>query len=291
MACPIEAAIVYRQRISHAEGRDERHEREASIQTLIQKGIALHYRDDGPKDGLPVLLCNSLGTDLRIWDGMIAEMPEDLRVIRMDKRGHGLSDCPEGPYDIDQLADDALALLDALDIPRVVLVGLSIGGMIGQSIAARAPGRLHGLVLMDTAARIGTPELWQERIDLARQGGLEAMAEAVMMRWFGPEFRADPACVSVWRNMLLRTPVEGYAACCAALGQADYTASTAALEMPVMAIVGELDNATPPELVAKTAALCNAPCHVISGAGHLPCIDQPEASARLINSFIKEIRP
>lgn len=254
------------------------------MQVLTRPWGALHYRCDG--DGPAVVFANSLGTDLRLWDAVLPLLPP-IRAIRFDKRGHGLS--ARGPQDgIDGYADDAAALIEAVAGGPVVFVGLSIGGMIGQALAARRPDLVRALVLSNTAARMGTPDAWAARIDAIRRGGIEAIGDAVMERWFAPAFRATPA-LDLWRNMLVRTDAEGYAAACAAIAAADLTETTARLALPVLAIAGGQDGASPPDLVRGTAGLIpGAAFHSISGAGHLPCVEDPAAWAALVAPFLME---
>ncbi len=251
--------------------------------------INLHVRDDGPADGQVVMFSNSLGTDARVWELMLEHLPEGLRIIRYDKRGHGLSDCPNAPYTMDELVSDAEAIADKLQLKNITFVGLSIGGMIGQGLAARRPDLIRSLVLMDTSAKIGTAATWNERIEALRQGGLTAMADLILDRWFEAPLRNDGSALAPWRNMLERTPLEGYVGCCAAIANADLTDSTSKLVLPVLALVGESDTATPPVAVEETARLCGAGFHVIEGAGHLPCVEQPVKTAALISEFITRV--
>lgn len=259
------------------------------MKTVTSKGAVLHVQVDGPDTGPVVMFANSLGTDLRVWDPLLPHMPKGLRIVRFDNRGHGLSDCPDAPYDMDTLVSDAEAVVDALGLTNVAFVGLSIGGLIGQGLAARRPDVMRALVLMDTAAKIGSPEMWGDRIAAVQSGGLEPMGDAILDRWFAPEMRNDATRLAPWRNMLIRTPVDGYVGCCAAIAGADFTASTAALTLPVMAMAGSEDGATTPELVEATAKLCNAAFHVIANAGHLPCVEAPETVGALISDFLKEV--
>ena len=177
-------------------------------------GIALHVREDGDPDGKPVVFSNSLGTDLRLWDAILPLLPKGLRIIRYDKRGHGLSDCPDGPYTLEDLVADAEALLEALGIRDCVFVGLSVGGLIGQELARNRPDLIRAAVLSNTALRMGTPDMWLDRMAAIRVGGLESIAEAIMDRWFGAGFRQRPE-VALWKNMLTSIPQEGYLGCCA----------------------------------------------------------------------------
>jgi 3-oxoadipate enol-lactonase len=258
------------------------------MRVLRANGVKLNWREDGDPAGVPVVFANSLGTDLRLWDQILPLLPAGLRIIRFDKRGHGLSDCPAAPYAMADLVSDAEALLDGLGVSDCVFVGLSIGGMIGQGLAARRPDLIRALVLSNTAAKMGDAAMWQTRIDAIRAGGIEALADAVMERWFSPAFLTRPE-LTAWRNMLTRTPVEGYIGCCHAIAGADLTESTKALSLPTLAIAGSDDGASPPDLVRGTAGMiAGSRFTVIECAGHLPCVEDPAAYAALLTDFLKE---
>lgn len=256
------------------------------MQTVMNAGVALNVLDEGPRDGRVLMFSNSLGTDMRVWDFLLPHLPEGLRIVRYDKRGHGLSDCPPAPYEMATLVSDAECVAEALGLSEVTFVGLSIGGLIGQGLAAKRPDLLKALVLMDTSAKIGTAEIWSERLAALDSVGLEGMADAIMERWFCAPFRNSDA-VHIWRNMVTRTPKDGYGGCSAAIMGADMRESTAKLTLPVLAVVGDQDNATPPETLKATAALCGAAFELIPDAGHLPCVEQPEATAALLNAFLE----
>ena len=252
-------------------------------------GLTLHIREDGDPIGRPVVFANSLGTDLRLWDKVIPLLPSNLRLIRFDKRGHGLSECPPAPYAMDDLISDAEALLDHLNVRDTVFVGLSIGGMIGQGLAARRPDLVKALVLSNSAARMGEAQMWRDRIAAVEAGGIEALADPILERWFAPAFWSTDE-LAAWRNMLTRTPVQGYLGCCHAIAETDLSTATAALHLPVLGIAGSEDGASPPELVKRTIDLIpGATCHVIQSAGHLPCVEDPVAYAALLNGFLEEI--
>ncbi|SMF77254.1 3-oxoadipate enol-lactonase [Tistlia consotensis] len=265
------------------------------MRATLANGQALCFSDErlgdgGPQDAPALVFTNSLGTDLRVWDPLLPCLPAGLRILRFDQRGHGLSDCPPGPYTIEALADDLEALLEARGVGRAVIVGLSVGGMIAQAFAARRPDKVAALVLCDTAHKIGTAEMWQTRIDGLMKGGIVSLAEPILERWFCPAFRKErPAELAIWRNMLVRTPLEGYVATCAAIRDADLTASAAGLTMPALCLAGAEDGATPPALVRELAGLLpDARFAVIPAAGHLPSVEQPEALGSLIAEFLKE---
>lgn len=250
----------------------------------------LHYSVSGPSEANALVFANSLGTDFRIWDRLLPYLPTGLRVIRYDKRGHGLSDCPPGPYRMADHVADLSGLLDHLQVRTAIIAGLSIGGMIAQGIAARRPDLVKGAILCCTGHVIGGAAMWEQRIQALRAGGIEALADAVMERWFSPGFRSGrPDELRAWRNMLVRTPLEGYVASCAALRDADLTESTRALRMPVLCIAGSADGATPPDLVQSLADLIRGSrFRILEGPGHIPCVEAPLALGREITLFLKE---
>jgi 3-oxoadipate enol-lactonase len=260
------------------------------MQAALIEGRALEYRLEGPSDGPVLVFSNSLGTDLRVWDALLPCLPSGLRLLRYSKAGHGLSDLA-GPHSIDAHADDLLALLDALDIRRATVVGLSVGGMIAQALAARAPERVGALVLCCTAHKIGTPDIWEQRISDISEKGLPAMAEGVMERWFSPAWRtANPGPLALWKNMLGRTPAEGYAAVCAAIRDADLTEGTRGIRVPTLCVAGTADGSTPPEVVGGLVELIpGARLEVIEGVGHIPCVEAPDRLGALIGGFLKEL--
>ena len=250
--------------------------------------VSLHYRVDGDPDGAPIVFCNSLGTDLRVWDAILPLLPAGLKIIRFDKRGHGLSDCPPAPYTMGSLVRDAERLLDMLEVRDVLWVGLSIGGLIGQGLAAKRLDLIRAMVLSNTGAKIGTRALWQQRIDATLKDGVESLADAVMERWFSKAFRATPE-LHLWRNMLVRTPDHGYAGCSAAIAGSDFYSTTAALRLPVLGIAGTEDGSTPVDMVRETVELVpGSRLEIIRGAGHIPCVEQPETYARLLSEFLAE---
>ncbi len=251
--------------------------------------IHVHYRTDGPADGPPVVFANSLGTDLRLWDKVVPLLPPDLRLIRYDKRGHGLTTAPPAPYAMGTLVSDLERLLDHLHVTGAVVVGLSIGGLIAQGLAVKRLDQVRGLVLSNTAARIGTAQMWADRIAAIRAGGIDSLADAVMERWFGKPFRATPE-LHAWRAMLTRQPAEGYIGCAAAIAGTDFFTTTSGLRLPTLAIAGDQDGATPPDLVRETAALIpGSHFHLIRGAGHLPCVEKPAEYAAILTGFLQDI--
>jgi 3-oxoadipate enol-lactonase len=253
-------------------------------------GVRLHYSDEGPQGGLPVVFANSLGTDLRVWDPLLPHLPSGLRVLRYDMRGHGLSDAPSGAYFMGDLVADAAGLIDTVVGGPVIFVGLSIGGVVAQGLAAERPDLTRAIVLSNTAAKIGTEAMWEDRIAAVQAGGIAALEGPILERWFSKRFHEERADeIAGWRHMLTRTPVEGYAGCCAAIAHADLRDSTAALRLPVLAIAGSEDGATPPDLVRETAdSIAGARFELIRGVGHIPCVEAPQRVAALIGGFLEE---
>ncbi|MBZ0130887.1 MAG: 3-oxoadipate enol-lactonase [Rhodobacteraceae bacterium] len=260
------------------------------MQMIRVNGVNLHYADQGPRDGRPLVFANSLGTDFRLWDQLLPLLPKGLRVIRYDKRGHGLSDGPAAPYFMGDLVADLAALLDALKVRDAVVVGLSIGGMIAQGLAAERPDLVRAMVLSNTGARIGNEAIWDERMGTARKGGIEALADATLERWFSADFRTNRrAELAAWRNMLCRTWLEGYLGCSAAIRDSDLFDSTARLSLPVLGIAGSEDGSTPPDMVRETADLvAGSAFELIRGAGHLPCVENPERYGEILTAFLRK---
>jgi len=260
------------------------------VKMIPLENVSLHCAVDGDPDGFPVVFANSLGTDFRLWDDLLPLLPDGLKIVRYDKRGHGLSTCPGGDYTMDELVGDAAQLLQALEIKDCLFVGLSIGGLIAQGLATAHPGLVRAIVISNSAARVGSAQLWRERIALLREGGVEAIADNIMQRWFAQTFRRERGDeVVAWRNMLTRTPLEGYIGCCAAIAASDFTATSARLDLPALLIAGSEDGSVPPDVVEATAGLIpGARYELIDDAGHLPCVEHPEKYARILGDFIAE---
>lgn len=207
----------------------------------------LHYRLDGGDPGKPWLIfCNSLGTDLHMWDGQVDALAQAFRILRYDRRGHGLSSTPPAPYTLAELAKDVLALMDSLAIERAHFCGLSIGGLVGQWLAIHAGHRFDKFILCATAARIGNPGSWQERIETVTKDGLSPLIAGTKERWFTPGFRVGaPDIVRKLITTFEETSVEGYVGCCAALRDADLRSDLGRIPHPVLAISGEEDPVCP----------------------------------------------
>lgn len=254
--------------------------------------FVVHYRVDGAKDHPALLLANSLGSDLRIWDEVAARLAANYFVIRYDLRGHGLSEAPAGPYAAADLARDAVALLDALAIRETIICGVSVGGLIAQALALHHPERVRGLVLSDTGARIASAEAWQQRIDKVRAEGVESLVAMTMERWFAAGFRDRcPADVRGYSLMLRQSAADGYMGVCAALRDTDFRRSVGQIKKPTLVLCGAEDIATPPELGRELAGLIpGAQFSLIDGAAHLPCVEQPAAVAERMKKFFREVQ-
>ena len=254
-------------------------------------GVVLHSERTGPADAPLLVFANSLGTDFRIWRPLLACLGDRFDCLLYDKRGHGLSDCPPAPYRLEDHIADLIALLEQQQVRQAIIVGLSVGGMIAQGLAVVRPDLVRGLVLCDTAHRIGPPEMWQTRMTAIRAGGIGALAGPILERWFSPAFhRHSPDELAGWRNMLLRTPLEGYLGTCAAIRDADLTEQARRLDLPALCVVGDQDGATPPDLVRSLAELIpGARFAEIPGAGHLPCIEAPAFLGGLMMEYFGEI--
>jgi 3-oxoadipate enol-lactonase len=253
-------------------------------------GIAVQYSREGLQAGMPLVFINSLGTDLRIWDNLVQHFAGRFSILRYDKRGHGLSDCPPGPYTIRDHTNDLEGLLAHLKIEDAILVGISVGGMIALDYAARHPEGIKALVLCDTAAQIGTADMWNERIAALRESGMDVLLEGILTRWFAPGFASQrPADYRGYANMLTRTPLMGYTATCEAIRDADLTEAAGTIQTRSLVLCGAEDTATPPDLARGLAdTLVDARFELIESAAHLPCIEQPDVMAAKMNQFFME---
>ena len=251
--------------------------------------LRLNYQERGNPAGSAVVFAHALGTDLGLWDKVLPLLPQSLRLICLDMRGHGLSDTPPPPYTMGALIRDAERMMDHLRVKDAVFVGLSIGGMIGQGLAVKRLDLIRALVLSNTATKIGTAEIWAARIEAVRVGGMEAIADSTMARWFSPAFRAGPAFDAVRARFVAQRP-EGWAGCAAAIAGTDFYTTTATLTLPTLCIAGSADGATPPDLVSETADLIKGSRFaLIRGAGHMPPVDRPDAFAAAVDGFLAEI--
>jgi 3-oxoadipate enol-lactonase len=254
---------------------------------LEANGGRFHYQLDGPTGAPVLMLANSLGTDMQMWEPQLPAFAKRFRVLRHDTRGHGDSAVRSDPCTIERLAHDVLALLDALGIASTHFCGLSMGGMIGQWLGVNAPQRLHRLVLCNTSARIAPRALWDARIAAVRKGGMTAIADAVIERWFTPEFRERaPEAVEPVRRTLLATSAEGYAACCAAVRDMDQRATIAGIRTATLVIAGCADAATPPSDGRYLAEQIPGAHYVELNAAHLSNIEAAERFTQTVVDYL-----
>ncbi len=255
--------------------------------TIRIEGDEFHVRCDGPEGAPPLLFSNSLSSDLSMWDDQVPALARDFRVIRYDSRGHGRSAAPPGPYTIDRLGRDAVGVLDALAVPRADFCGLSMGGMVGMWLLTHAPARIGRAVLANTAPHMGPVSLWNGRIALARDGGMEATVEPTVRRWFPAAFHAAaPATIDRMRAMIRGTPLPGYLGCCEAIRDMDQRESIRGIRNPVLVIIGANDPATTPEAGrAIRAAIPGAKVAVLDTA-HISAVERPAEFTRAVAEYL-----
>jgi len=266
---------------------------------LTSSAPRLRHDVQGPLDGgaarLTFVLSHALGCDMTMWDDLAAHLAQHARVVRYDQRGHGGSEAPVGPYTMADLADDAARLIDELALGPVVWIGLSMGGMIGQELALRHPGKVRALVLANTTS--GYPAEaqagWAQRIAGITQGGLESIVDGALQRWFHAGFHAEqPQKLAHWRARVLRCSAAGYIACCHAIASIDTTARLPSITLPTLVIAGALDLGTPPEMARTIAhAIPGARLVVLPDASHLSVLEQPQAFRDALDDWLRSALP
>lgn len=251
--------------------------------------VEVHAVVTGKADGPVVLLSNSLGSTHRMWDAQLSELEQHFRVVRYDTRGHGASPVPEGPYSIDDLADDVVALLDRLDVESAHLVGLSLGGMTVLRVAARNPERARRLAVLCSGARLAPAQAWTDRAALVRAGGAGAVAASVVERWFTAEhLSARPKERADWELMIASTPAEGYAGCCEAIAALDLRQELSDVTAPTLVIAGADDPATPPAKLQEIAdGISDARLLVVSHAAHLANAERPDVVTPALSEHLR----
>jgi len=256
-------------------------------------GISVNYTLEGPANAPVVTMSHSLATDLSMWDPTVPALTGRFRVLRYETRGHGQTEAPKGAYTLDQLADDARALLKSLGIDRTHWVGLSMGGMIGQTLALKAPEIFASLSLCDTSSRIPAEAKtqWADRIKTAETQGMEPLVEPTLARWFTEPFRKSRKdVIDRVATMIRTTPPAGYAGCCAAISALDLTDKIGAIKIPTIAIVGEDDPGTP---VAAhkviNERIAGSRLEILKSAAHLSNMEQPEAFNKALTGFLTSV--
>ena len=261
------------------------------MQSFKSGDEVIHFMDEGPRSGLTVIFVNSLGTDLRVWDSIIKELNQKYRTVRFDKRGHGLSTNIGNNISISILANDLKLLISKLEIKNILLVGLSIGGLIAIEFLKNGSTNVKGLVLSDTAAKIGSSDMWSERISRVKAGGIAAISDDILARWFSNHFLKNKIEeLQLWRSMLTRTSTLGYLGCCKAIADCDLRNEAKSISIPTLLIVGDEDGSTPVNLVKDTANMIKkSKFKIIKGAGHLPCVEKPEIFTNELVKFLGKL--
>jgi 3-oxoadipate enol-lactonase len=250
--------------------------------------VHVHDLLEGPPAADAVVLSNSLGATLHMWQPQAAALAQSERVLRYDMRGHGGSPVPPPPYTLADLGADLIALLDRHGVERASLCGVSLGGMVSMWVAAHAPERVRRLVLCSTSALLGPPQAWAERAALVRRSGTEAVADTVVARWFTPAFAARrPDVVAAVRAELAATPADGYAACCEVVGAMDLRADLGSIAAPTLVIGAAADPSTPPEHARAIAAgIPGARLVVLPQGAHLVNLETPDVVTALIHEHL-----
>jgi 3-oxoadipate enol-lactonase len=254
-------------------------------------GIEINCAIEG--DGPWLVMSHSLACNLSMWDGQARLLAKKFKVLRFDTRGHGQSDVPSGPYTLEQMADDVHGLFAALGIGQAHWVGLSMGGMIGQTFALKYPGMFRSMVLADTAASLppGAGQLWSDRIRIALEQGMGPLVEGTLARWFTePYRRAHPEVMAKIGSDILSTPAAGYAGCCHAISRLDLVGRLHEIDCPALVVVGDQDPGTPPELARQIHAhLRGSQLCIIESAAHLSNIEQPEGFNKALLGFLDRV--
>lgn len=262
---------------------------------IAANGIKMNYELSGEKEAPVVMLSHSLASSLKMWEPQMEALRSHFRVLRYDTRGHGQTEATQAPYTLELLGEDAIGLLDALNIEQVHWVGLSMGGMIGQVVALHYPQRLLSLSLCDTSAVI-PPEMqpiWEERIEAVRTIGMISQFEATMERWFTPTFLGlNPPIVNLIKEEFLATPPEGYIGCAAAIRRLNYLNRLSEIQLPTLIIVGEDDPATP---VSASEAIHerikDSKLVILPSCRHLSNVEQAEAFNTHLLNFLRKFKP
>jgi 3-oxoadipate enol-lactonase len=255
---------------------------------IADDGCPIHVEVEG-RDGAPALmLSNSLGTNLHMWDDQAAEFAKHFRLVRYDRRGHGQSGVPKGPYSMERFGRDVLSVLDALKIRKTNWCGLSMGGMVGQWLGANAPDRVEKLILSNTNCHYADKGPWDDRIKFVSENGLAAMVDTNMQRWFTEGFRKRaPQSIERMREIFVATNVAGYVACCQAIVAMDLRASNPSIKAPTLVIVGSHDVATPPSAGEAIQQQIKGAKLVSVEAAHISNIEQPKAYAEAVLNFLR----
>jgi 3-oxoadipate enol-lactonase len=252
-------------------------------------GCPIHVEVDGPERAPALMLSNSLGTTLHMWDGQVAPFTQHFRLVRYDRRGHGKSGLPKAPYTMERLGRDVLAVLDGLGIAKTSWCGLSMGGMVGQWLGANAPERIERLVLSNTSSYFPDKTAWNDRLALVREKGIAAFAGPNMERWFTREFRERaPATVAWMAEMFAATPLAGYIACGEAVRDMDHRALLPRISAPTLVVAGKHDPATPLQAGEYISSRIAGAALTVLDAAHISNVEQPSAFTDAVLNFLLE---
>ncbi len=250
-------------------------------------GCAIHVEVDGPERAPALMLSNSLGTDLHMWDEQVAPLTRHFRLVRYDRRGHGKSDVPKGPYSMQRLGRDVLSVLDGLGIQKINWCGLSLGGMVGQWLGANAGNRIDKLILTNTACYYPDKAAWADRINFARSNGMAVLAGPMMERWFTKEFRErSPAAVARIKDMFAQTNIEGFLGCCEGIRDMDHRPLLPKIKTPTLVIAGWFDIATPPAMNEFIQTEIPGSQFKLLDAPHMANVEQPQAYTDAVLRFL-----
>jgi len=250
-------------------------------------GCQLHVDVQGDADAPVLMLSNSLGTTHRMWDDQVKPFTQHFRLVRYDRRGHGQSGAPKGPYTMEQFGRDVLAIIDALDIEKINWCGLSMGGMVGMWLGANAPERINKLILSNTAAYFPDKALWNDRIRTVREKGLASIVNANMERWFTKDFRARaPQAIHRMADMFQTTPLEGYVGCCEAVRDMDHRDLLGQITLPTLIVAGRHDPATTVENAEFIRSRIPRAALTLLDAAHISNVEQPHDYAEIVLGFL-----
>jgi 3-oxoadipate enol-lactonase len=256
--------------------------------TIDADGCPIHVEVEGSESAPALMLSNSLGTNLHMWDDQAGEFAKHFRLIRYDRRGHGGSGAPPGPYSMERFGRDVLAVLDALKIEKTNWCGLSMGGMVGQWLGANAPERIDKLILSNTNFYYADKSAWADRIRFVREKSLGQLVDPNMERWFTKEFRANaPQTLARMKEIFLTTNLDGYIACCEAIRDMDFRASNATITAPTLVIVGSKDPATPPSAGEAIAREIRGAKVAALDAAHISNMEQPKLYTEIVIDFLE----
>ena len=256
--------------------------------TIQAEGCPIHVEVEGAERAPVLMLSNSLGTDLHMWDAQVGPFTKHFRLVRYDRRGHGKSGVPEGPYSMERLGKDALAIMDGLGVKKVNWCGLSMGGMVGMWLGANAPDRVDKLILSNTSSYMGAArDLWNERIRTALGPGMPAMVDGILERWFTKEFRErNSKAIARMREMVLKTPPKGYAACCEGIRDMDQRESLPRIKTPTLIIAGKHDPATTVEVAEFMQSRIPGARLAVIDAAHIANVERPQEYSEIVLKFL-----